>query len=258
MKIDKYKDILTKLSCNIWDYAELKFAEYKSAAALSDYLEKQGFTVRRNLADMETAFTGTYGSGHPVIGLLAEYDALSGLSQQAFVARPIPREASTIGHGCGHHLLGTAAVGAALAVRDYLKENKLSGTVVLIGCPAEEGGSGKAYLARAGEFNNLDVALTWHPAGGYGVTTGSYQANCQVYFRFKGVSSHAAATPHLGRSALDGVELMDVGTNYMHEHIEPTDRIHYAITDTGGISPNVVQNHAVRLSILFVPRTMRK
>ncbi len=244
MKIDKYKDILTKLSCNIWDYAELKFAEYKSAAALSDYLEKQGFTVRRNLADMETAFTGTYGSGHPVIGLLAEYDALSGLSQQAFVARPIPREASTIGHGCGHHLLGTAAVGAALAVRDYLKENKLSGTVVLIGCPAEEGGSGKAYLARAGEFNNLDVALTWHPAGGYGVTTGSYQANCQVYFRFKGVSSHAAATPHLGRSALDGVELMDVGTNYMHEHIEPTDRIHYAITDTGGISPNVVQNHA--------------
>ena len=113
-------------------------------------------------------------------------------------------------------MLGTASVGAALIVRDYLQENKLPGTVVLVGCPAEEGGSGKAYLARAGEFNNLDVAITWHPAAGYAVTTGSYQANCQAYFRFKGVSSHAAGAPHLGRSALDAVELMDVGTNYMH------------------------------------------
>ena len=243
-KTAKYNDLLTNLSSTIWDYAELKFDEYKSAAALSKALEDEGFAVRRDIADMPTAFTATYGSGHPIIGLLAEYDALSGLSQKAFVDKMEAREGSNIGHGCGHHLLGTASVGAALAVRDYLKENNLSGTVVLIGCPAEEGGSGKAYLARAGEFSNLDVALTWHPAGGNAVTTGSYQANCQAYFRFKGISSHAAGAPHLGRSALDAVELMDVGTNYMHEHIEPTDRIHYAITDTGGVSPNVVQNHA--------------
>ncbi len=250
MSIDKYASLLTELSNHIWDYAELKFDEHKSCAALSDCLEKEGFSVRRQIADMPTAFSATFGSGHPVIGLLAEYDALSGLSQEAFVAAPTPREGTTIGHGCGHHLLGTAAVGAALAVRDYLKESKASGTVVLIGCPAEEGGSGKAYLARAGEFDKLDVALTWHPAGGYAVTTGSYQANCQVYFRFKGVSAHAAGAPHLGRSALDAVELMDVGTNYLHEHIEPTDRIHYAITDTGGISPNVVQNHAEVLYLI--------
>lgn len=244
LNVKKYEDLLKKVSTEIWDYAELKFDEYKSSEALSNILEKEGFTVRKGLAGMPTAFSASFGSGHPVIGLLAEYDALSGLSQKAFVAEPDPRPETTIGHGCGHHLLGTAAVGAALAVRDYLKDNKLSGTVVLIGCPAEEGGSGKAYLAREGEFSNLDVALTWHPATGYGVTTGSYQANCQAYFRFKGISSHAAGAPHLGRSALDAVELMDVGTNYMHEHIEPTDRIHYAITDTGGVSPNVVQNHA--------------
>ena len=241
---EKYDDLLIKLSTTIWDYAELKFTEYKSAAAIIDVLQAQGFTIRKNLAGMETAFSATFGSGHPVIGLLAEYDALSGLSQQAFVEKMVPREGISTGHGCGHHMLGTASVGAALIVRDYLQAKKLPGTIVLIGCPAEEGGSGKAYLARAGEFDNLDVALTWHPAAGYAVTTGSYQANCQAYFRFKGVSAHAAGAPHLGRSALDAVELMDVGTNYMHEHIEPTDRIHYAITDTGGISPNVVPNHA--------------
>jgi aminobenzoyl-glutamate utilization protein B len=244
LDMEKYNDLLITLSKTIWDYAELKFNEYKSANAIIEVLKSHGFTIRKNLAGMETAFSATIGSGHPVIGLLAEYDALSGLSQQAFVEKMVPREGTTIGHGCGHHMLGTASVGAALLAHDYLEEKKLPGTIVLIGCPAEEGGSGKAYLARAGEFDNLDVALTWHPAAGYAVTTGSYQANCQVYFRFKGISAHAAGAPHLGRSALDAVELMDVGTNYMHEHIEPTDRIHYAITDTGGVSPNVVQNHA--------------
>ena len=253
LNMDKYNDLLTNLSTTIWDYAELRFDEFKSSAAIMDVLQKQGFTIRKNLAGMETAFTATAGSGHPVIGILAEYDALSGLSQQAFVEKLTPREGTTNGHGCGHHMLGTASVGAALIVRDYLQENKLPGTIVLVGCPAEEGGSGKAYLARAGEFNNLDVAITWHPAAGYAVTTGSYQANCQAYFRFKGVSSHAAGAPHLGRSALDAVELMDVGTNYMHEHIEPTDRIHYAITDTGGISPNVVQNHA---EVIYLVRSV--
>lgn len=242
--MEDYKQLLTKLNETIWDYAELKFCEHHSAQAMADVMRDQGFEVEMGLAGMDTAFTAKAGAGHPVIGLLAEFDALSGLSQCANVVHPCPREGTGNGHGCGHNLLGTASVGAALMLRDYLKESGRSGTVVLVGCPAEEGGSGKAYLARAGVFDGLDVALTWHPGGGNAVMTGSMQANCQAYFRFKGKSSHAAAAPHLGRSALDAVELMNVGANYMREHIEPTDRLHYAVTDTGGISPNVVQNHA--------------
>lgn len=245
-----YDEILEKLNGKIWEYAELKFEEYQSSGALEQVLEEHGFQVTRGVAGMETAFVASAGSGHPVIGLLAEYDALSGLSQEAGEAAPKPRKCTENGHGCGHCLLGTAAVGAALMAKDYFSENKLEGTVVLIGCPAEEGGSGKAYLARAGIFDKLDVALTWHPAGGNAVITGSFQANCQAYFRFSGKSAHAAGAPHLGRSALDAVELMDVGVNYMREHIETTDRIHYAITDTGGISPNVVQNHAEVLYLI--------
>lgn len=241
---DKYSKILADLNAEIWDYSELKFEEFKSSFLLQKVLKEQGFKIESGVAEMETAFTASAGEGSPVIGILAEFDALSGMSQKAGTAEPVPREETPNGHGCGHCLLGTAAVGAALLIRDYLKENNKKGTVVLIGCPAEEGGSGKAYLARAGVFDNLDAALTWHPAGGNAVITGSFQANCQAYFRFKGISSHAAASPHLGRSALDAVELMNVGVNYMREHIEPTDRIHYAVTDTGGISPNVVQNHA--------------
>lgn len=245
-----YTKILEELNAKVWDCAELKFDEKQSAAAITDLLEGQGFQVVRGVAGMPTAFTATAGAGRPVIGLLAEYDALSGLSQQAGAVEPIPREGTDNGHGCGHCLLGTAVVGAALTLRDYLADSGKSGTVVLVGCPAEEGGSGKAYLARAGVFNGLDVALTWHPGGGNAVMTGSMQANCQAYFRFKGISSHAATSPHLGRSALDAVELMDVGVNYMREHMESTDRIHYAITDTGGISPNVVQNHAEVLYLI--------
>lgn len=239
-----YDVLLCDLSDKIWDYSEIRFHEFKSAAAITDVMKAEGFDVKTGLADMETAFTASYGSGRPVIGLLAEYDALSGLSQEAGQNEPSPRAGTNCGHGCGHHLLGVAAVGAALKVRDYLKQTGKSGTVVLIGTPAEEGGSGKAYMARAGIFDPLDLALAWHPASVNSVMTGSMMANCQVYFRFKGISAHAAACPHLGRSALDAVELMDVGVNYMREHIEPTDRIHYAITDAGGISPNVVQNHA--------------
>lgn len=245
-----YTQLLTQLNAQIWDYAELKFQEYQSAGAMTELLRRQGFQVESGLAGMETAFTATAGKGAPVIGILAEFDALSGLSQQAGATRPCPREETDNGHGCGHNLLGTASVGAALMLRDYLTESGKPGTVVLVGCPAEEGGSGKAYLARAGVFDHLDIALTWHPGGGNAVMTGSMQANCQAYFRFKGTSSHAAASPHLGRSALDAVELMDVGVNYMREHIEPTDRIHYAVTDTGGTSPNVVQNHAEVLYLI--------
>lgn len=249
MKRD-YEKKLIEVSRKIWDYAELRFQEKKSSAALSDLLEEEGFSVTRGLAGMDTAFQAVIGTGHPVIGILAEYDALSGLSQEAGVLEPVARAGIESGHGCGHNLLGTGAVGAALLLRDYLEESGNLGTVVLLGCPAEEGGAGKTYMARAGVFDGLDLALTWHPAGGYAVMTGSMQANCQAYFRFKGKSAHAAAAPFLGRSALDAVELMDVGVNYMREHIEPTDRIHYAVLDTGGSSPNVVQNHAEVLYLI--------
>lgn len=242
--MEKYQEILSELNSKIWDYSELKFNEFNSSNAIKSLLSEQGFKIKSNLADMETAFSASYGEGSPVIGILGEFDALSGLSQEAGALIPTPREGITNGHGCGHSLLGTAAVGASLFLKDYFFKNNKKGKVIFIGCPAEEGGSGKAYLARAGVFDELDVALTWHPAGGNAVLTGSFQANCQVYFRFKGISAHAAGAPHLGRSALDAVELMNVGVNYMREHIEPTDRIHYAVTDTGGISPNVVQSHA--------------
>lgn len=240
----QYEKLLKDLNAHIWDYAELKFHEKKSSEEMAGLLEQEGFHIERGLADMETAFTASYGTGHPVIMILAEFDALSGLSQKADVASPVPRDGTDCGHGCGHCLLGSAAVGAALGVRDYLKQSGKSGTVVLAGCPAEEGGSGKTYMARAGIFHGADAAITWHPGGGNTVITGSMQANCQAYFQFTGISSHAAASPHLGRSALDAVELMNVGANYMREHIEPTDRIHYAVLDTGGSSPNVVQSHA--------------
>lgn len=248
-----YEQQLVELNAQVWDYAELKFEESRSAEAIAGLLEQEGFAVQKGVGGLETAFTAAFGSGDPKIGILGEYDALSGLSQQADIAERRERENTACGHGCGHNLLGTAATAAALWIKDYLQASGKPGTVVMIGCPAEEGGSGKAYMARAGVFDGLDAALTWHPAGGNIVMTGSLQANCQAYFRFKGVSSHAAAAPHLGRSALDAVELMNVGVNYMREHMEPTDRIHYAVTDTGGTSPNVVQGKA---EVLYLIRSI--
>lgn len=208
------------------------------------YLRKEGFEVKENIAGMDTAYVGIYGKGHPVICILAEYDALPGLSQESDVTEYRPIEGKENGHGCGHQLLGTGAIGAALLIRDYLKENKIKGTVKIVGCPAEEVGSGKAYLSRDGFFDDCDIALSWHPDTLNIVTTGSSLACMQTYFRFHGISSHAASAPHLGRSALDAVELMNVGANYLREHIEPQERVHYAITNTGGIAPNVVQSEA--------------
>lgn len=248
--MEKYKDILEKLNEKIWDYSELKFCENKSSNEMISLLENEGFQVEKEFANLPTAYIGTFGSGRPVVGILAEYDALSGLSQEADIFVKKPREGVSCGHGCGHNLLGTAAIGAALKVRDFLKETENTGTVKIIGCPGEEGGSGKTFMAREGVFDILDAAITWHPFNVNGVLTGSFLANCQVYFRFKGKSSHAAASPHLGRSALDAVELLNIGVNFLREHIEDSDRIHYAITNTGGISPNVVQANAEVLYLI--------
>ena len=197
-----------------------------------------------------TAVVGEAGKGGPVIALLGEYDALPGLSQEAGVAehRPLPGQSN--GHGCGHNLLGSAAMLAATALKDWLAETGTPGRVRYYGCPAEEGGAAKAFMVRAGAFADVDIAITWHPNAFNEVAPALALANTRVDFAFRGRSSHAAATPHLGRSALDAVELMNVGVNYMREHMPSDARIHYAMIDGGGIAPNVVQGHArVRYSV---------
>lgn len=252
--IDEKSDKLFKLADDIWHVPETCFTEFKSAKYLCDALRSEGFDVKENVADIKTAFTATYGSGKPVIGILGEFDALSGLSQKAGSRTKCPVEEGGNGHGCGHNLLGTAGVGAVIAIKNYLEKEKKSGTVIYFGCPAEEGGSGKAFMARDGVFDGLDVALTWHPGDVNEVATGSSLANVQLYYRFKGVAAHAAAVPHLGRSALDAVELLNVGVNFLREHVIPERRMHYAITNPGGYSPNVVQANAEVLYLLRAPK----
>ncbi|ARF13597.1 M20 family metallopeptidase [Sporosarcina ureae] len=247
-------ELLKEISDFIWEHPETRFEEYTSADYLMGALEEQGFVVEKNIAGISTAFVGSYGTGNPVIGFLGEFDALSGLSQKGLSARQEPVVQGGNGHGCGHNLLGTGSFAAAIAVKEYLQSNNLPGTVQYFGCPGEEGGSGKTFMAREGAFDHLDLALTWHPSSNNGVMGMSSLANYQVYFRFKGISSHAAASPHLGRSALDAVELMNVGVNYLREHVEPDARFHYAVTNTGGTSPNVVQADAEVLYLIRSPQ----
>jgi aminobenzoyl-glutamate utilization protein B len=244
---------LEKLATDIWNNPELAFDEYKSVGFLKSALADEGFKISENLAGIDTAFSASFGKGGPVIGILGEFDALSGLSQEegAIVHKPIKLGGN--GHGCGHHLLGSASVAAAIAVKDYLEKTKTGGTVIYFGCPGEEGGSGKAFMARDGVFDGLDMALTWHPSDLNTVASGSSLANVQVKYKFYGIASHAAATPHLGRSALDRVELMNVGVNFLREHVIPEARMHYAVTNTGGFSPNVVQPYADVLYLLRAP-----
>lgn len=242
------------ISKYVWEHPETRYEEFESAAFLADELEKEGFSVERGVAGIKTAFVATYGEGKPVIGFLGEFDALSGLSQKAGSLQKEPLEPGGIGHGCGHNLLGTGSLAAAYAVKAYLTENKISGTVKFYGCPAEEGGSGKTFMVREGVFDGLDIALTWHPSYSNSIMSLSSLANYQVYFRFKGVASHAANSPHLGRSALDAVELMNVGVNYLREHVVQEARMHYAITNSGGFSPNVVQSEAEVLYLIRAPK----
>ena len=240
--MSKYQQLIDE----IWSYAETGFEEYKSAEAMCNFLEEEGFKVNRGIASMPTAYEAVYGSGKPVICFLAEYDALFGMNQKADVTSYEPITCSSDrGHGCGHHLLGVGSIKAAIDYKNYLIENNLPGTVKMVGCPAEETGSGKAYLARDGYFNDCDIALTWHPSNYNQVVTGSSQSCISCFFKFKGVSAHAAGSPHLGRSALDACELMNVGVNYLREHMKSSDRVHYAYTNAGGKAPNVVQSEAV-------------
>ncbi|MCL6330731.1 amidohydrolase [Pectobacterium carotovorum subsp. carotovorum] len=232
------------LSDGIWDTPELNYEEHRSAAQHEAILKAEGFRLTKGIADMPTALLGEFGEGLPIIAILGEYDALPGLSQQANVAEPKPLENGGNGHGCGHNLLGTAALQATTAVKDYLQKHALAGTVRFYGCPAEEGGSSKGFMVKEGVFDDVDIALCWHPATFTGVNSPVSLACNELNFYFKGRAAHAASSPHLGRSALDAVELMNVGVNYMREHMPSSARIHYAITDSGGHAPNVVQANA--------------
>lgn len=243
-----------EISTYIWHHPETRFEEFESAKYMSDALESEGFQVERNVAGIETAFVATFGEGSPTIGFLGEFDALSGLSQEANIAKASPLVQGGIGHGCGHNLLGTGALAAAYAIKAYMQDNGVKGTVKFYGCPGEEGGSGKTFMARDGVFEGLDAALSWHPSPVNSIMSLSTLANYQVYFRFKGITSHAANSPHLGRSALDAVELMNVGVNYLREHVVPEARMHYAVTNTGGFSPNVVQAEAEVLYLIRAPK----
>ena len=240
-------DAAVALAKEIWNYAELSYEEVRSAAALMEALKKEGFAIEEGIAGIPTAFTATFqnGSGKPVVGFLAEYDALAGLSQKAGCPVQEAVEPGGAGHGCGHNLLGAGCYAAAVALKDYLvKENK-DGTVIFFGCPAEEGAGSKQFIARAGYFDNVDFAYTWHPETINEVGSKGSVAIMGANFTFTGVAAHAGAEPHLGRSALDAVELMNVGCNYLREHMIDAARIHYAYSDAGGSAPNVVQSYAV-------------
>ena len=243
-EIDRQSQDICSLADAIWDNAELMYQEYESARLLCEKLEQEGFSVVRGVADIPTAFTATFGSGKPHFGILAEYDGLDGMSQEGFVAekRSIPGKDTC--HGCGHNLFGAGSLGAALAVKAYIEATG-KGSVTLFGCPAEEGGGGKVFMARDGVFSGIDAIVSWHPESMYMVRTRPALANVLVNYTFEGIAAHAGAAPHKGRSALDAVELMNIGANFLREHMELTSRIHYAILDCGGTAPNMVQSHAV-------------
>src|SRR5210317_182224 len=239
--LDAHKDHYESVAQDIWSYAEMGYQEERSSLLLQKTLSEEGFTIEAGVADIPTAFVATYGSGGPVIAILGEYDALPGLSQQA-----VPYKLSNngkAGHACGHHLFGTASAAAAIALKNYIENEKISGTVKYFGCPAEEGGSGKVYMTRAGLFDEVDAALHWHADNKNAASIRPALANKSAKFRFYGVSAHAAGAPEKGRSALDAVEAMNTMVNMMREHVTERTRMHYVIT-RGGEAPNVVPDFA--------------
>lgn len=249
-EVDTLKQRFVELSDRVWGMPEVCYTEARSCAEHTAELKAQGFRITEKVAGIPTAVVGEAGRGGPVIAIMGEYDALPGLSQEGGVAEHRPIEVNGHGHGCGHNLLGSAALLAATAVKNWLAATGTPGRVRYYGCPAEEGGAAKAFMVRAGAFKDADIAISWHPHSFWEVTPPLSLANTRADFIFTGRAAHAAAFPHLGRSALDAVELMSVGVNYMREHMPSDARVHYALLDTGGIAPNVVQAHArVRYSI---------
>ena len=240
--IEKRTQEYEKIAKSIWQWAEVGYQENKSAGLLKEVLKKEGFKIKSGVAEIPTAFVAEYGSGRPIIGILAEYDALPGISQAVATERK-PLVEGGAGHACGHHLFGTASMAAAIAAKEYLETTGKKGTVRLYGTPAEEGGSGKVYMVRAGLFDDVDVALHWHASDRNGANPSTSMANRSAKFRFHGYSAHAAGAPEKGRSALDGVEAMNHMVNLMREHIPDGSRIHYVIT-RGGNAPNVVPDYA--------------
>lgn len=242
--IDDKSDIFCHISDSLWENPEIPFHEYEASKLISVALEREGFTVTRGVAGMPTAFTATYGSGSPKLGILAEYDALSGMSQVGCITEKKPIPGIDAGHGCGHNLFAGGSVAAAFAIKAYIEATG-KGSITLFGCPAEEGGGGKVFMARDGVFDGIEAVVSWHPEVMNMVRTRPALANVKVNYAFEGIAAHAGTAPHLGRSALDAVELMNIGCNFLREHMELTSRVHYAILDAGGISPNQVQSHAV-------------
>lgn len=240
-ELEKKEEDYGVIAQQIWDYAEMGYLEVQSSALLQKTLSNEDFAIQNGVAGIPTAFIAEYGSGAPVVAILGEYDALPGLSQERV---PEKKSAGKVaGHACGHHLFGTASAAAAIAVKNWMKKNKIKGTIRFYGTPAEEGGSGKVYMVREGLFSDVDAVLHWHPGDRNQSNAGAALANKSAKFRFYGISAHAAGAPDKGRSALDGVEGMDMMVNMMREHIPQDARIHYVITE-GGKAPNVVPNFA--------------
>jgi aminobenzoyl-glutamate utilization protein B len=240
--IDAKRDSYADVAKRIWEFAEVGYQETRSSALLQEQLSSACFSVSAGVAEIPTAFVATYGSGKPVIGIIGEFDALPGLSQAAVPERK-PLDPNGAGHACGHHLFGTGSVAAAIAVKDWMKANNIRGTLKVFGTPAEEGGAGKVFMLRAGLFSDVDIAVAWHPGDDNSASMSSTLANVSAKFRFRGVSAHAAGAPERGRSALDGVEAMNLMVNLMREHVPDETRIHYVITN-GGRAPNVVPDFA--------------
>lgn len=240
--LDQTVPIYDKLQKTIWSHPELGFLETKSSALLQNHLKENGFSVEADVAGMPTAFVASYGSGQPVIAVLAEFDALPGLSQDTVPYRK-PLVEGGNGHGCGHNTFGVGAVAGAVAIKQWLDATKTTGTIKVFGTPAEEGGGGKVYMVRDGLFDGVDIVLDWHPGTGNGVTIDTGTAIQMIDYSFYGIASHAAGSPDKGRSALDGVELLNYAVNLLREHVPSSSRIHYIIAN-GGEAPNVVPDYA--------------
>lgn len=244
----------SNLSDSIWDTPEIKFDTPKSAGMMADKLREKGFTVRQSVYGLEHAFEATFGTGEPKVGFLLEYDALPGMSQQANVPTRVPLEEGAPGHACGHNALGTGALAGAVAIKEYMQQNNLPGTLKVFGCPAEEDGFGKGIMARQGAFNGLSALLTWHPMEETTLWGRSCLSVMLLFYTFKGLASHAAAAPEKGRSALDAAELMNIGVQFLREHIPASSRIHYAFLDAGGKAGNIVQPTAKLYYYVRAPR----